>query len=89
MAQNVTDQIEVHQENDNHDGNNGNNVSDGSDGNVVNNAVNFPARAAGAANGTTNFNLRVEQSKIPEFFGSQSKDTISAMDFIWGLEDLA
>jgi hypothetical protein len=39
--------------------------------------------------GTTNFNLRVEQNKIPEFFGSKSKDTISAADFIRQLEDLA
>jgi len=45
--------------------------------------------AAGGAAGTTNFNLRIEQKKIPEFFGSKSKDTISAMDFIWRLEDLA
>ena len=46
-------------------------------------------RAAGTAagdgtgaNGPTNFNLRVEQNKIPEFFGAKSKDTISAADFI-------
>jgi hypothetical protein len=45
--------------------------------------------AAGGAAGTTNFNLHIEQNKIPEFFGSKSKDTISAMDFIWRLEDLA
>ena len=32
-------------------------------------------------NGPTNFNLRVEQNKIPEFFGAKSKDTISAADF--------
>jgi hypothetical protein len=37
----------------------------------------------------TNFNLRVEQNKIPEFFGAKSKDTISAADFIRRLEDLA
>ncbi len=37
----------------------------------------------------TNFNLRVEQNKIQEFFGLKSKDTISAADFIWRLEDLA
>jgi hypothetical protein len=39
--------------------------------------------------GTTNFNLRVEQNKIPKFFGAKSKDTISASDFIRRLEDLA
>ncbi len=43
----------------------------------------------GGGNGPTNFNLRVEQNKIPEFFGAKSKDTISAADFIRRLEDLA
>ncbi len=47
-----------------------------------------PTGAAGGT-GTTQFNLRVEQSKIPEFFGTKSKDTISSVDFIRGLEDLA
>jgi len=47
------------------------------------------ASAAGSVADTTNFNLRVEQNKIPEFFGTKSKGTISAMDFIWQLEDLA
>jgi hypothetical protein len=41
------------------------------------------------AHGPTSFNLRVEQNKIPEFFSSKSKDTISAADFIRRLEDLA
>jgi hypothetical protein len=51
---------------------------------------NVPAApAAAGANGPTNFNLRVEQNKIPEFFGAKSKDTISAADFIRRLEDLA
>ena len=51
---------------------------------------NIPAApAAAGANGPTNFNLRVEQNKIPEFFGAKSKDTISAADFIRRLEDLA
>ncbi len=45
--------------------------------------INVPAAlAAGGANGPTNFNLRVEQNKIPEFFCAKSKDTISAADFI-------
>jgi Ty3 transposon capsid-like protein len=44
--------------------------------------------AAGGA-GTTSFNLRVKQNKIPEFFGTKSKDTISAVYFIGQLEDLA
>ncbi len=38
--------------------------------------------SAAGGQGMTNFNLRVEQNKIPEFFGSKSKDTISAADFI-------
>jgi hypothetical protein len=38
--------------------------------------------AQGGGNGPTNFNLRLEQNKIPEFFGAKSKDTISAADFI-------
>jgi hypothetical protein len=45
--------------------------------------------ATGGGNGPTNFNLRVEQNKIREFFGAKSKDTISAADFIRRLEDLA
>jgi hypothetical protein len=44
---------------------------------------------ATGGNGPTNFNLRVEQNKIPEFFGTKTKDTISASDFIRRLEDLA
>ncbi len=48
----------------------------------------IPAQGGGG-NGPTNFNLRVEQNKIPEFFGAKSKDTISAADFIQRLEDLA
>jgi hypothetical protein len=49
------------------------------------------ASIGGAAGGpgSPNFNLRVEQNKIPEFFGTKSKDTISAMDFIRQLDDLA
>jgi len=51
--------------------------------------INVPAAPGGGANGPTNFNLRVEQNKILEFFGAKSKDTISAADFIRRLEDLA
>ena len=39
--------------------------------------ANVPAAPGGGPNGPTNFNLRVEQNKIPEFFGAKSKDTIS------------
>ncbi len=42
---------------------------------------NIPAAGAGA-NASASFNLRVEQNKIPEFFGAKSKDTISAADHI-------
>ncbi len=42
-----------------------------------------PTAGGGAgANGPTNFNLRVKQNKIPEFFGAKRKDTISAADFV-------
>ncbi len=51
-------------------------------GNVNHGNINVPAAPGGGANGPTNFNLRVEQNKIPEFFGAKSKDTISAADFI-------
>ncbi len=44
--------------------------------------INVPAAPGGGANGPTNFNLRVEQNKIPEFFNAKSKDTISTADFI-------
>ncbi len=44
--------------------------------------LNVPAAPGGGGNGPTNFNPRVEQNKIPEFFGAKSKDTISAADFI-------
>ena len=39
--------------------------------------------------GTINFNLRVKQNKIPEFFGSKRMDTISAADLISQLKDFA
>jgi hypothetical protein len=45
--------------------------------------------APGGGNGPTNFNLRVEQNKILEFFGAKSKDTISTAGFIRRPEDLA
>jgi hypothetical protein len=57
------------------------NISDGND------TAPWAGQIAGAR--VTNINLRVEQNKIPEFFGLEGKDTISAMDFIRRLEDLA
>jgi hypothetical protein len=81
------DDIQVHQDNNDHDGND-NTVNTGNDQDQ--DAARMAA-ATGAAGGTgtTNFNLRVEQNKIPEFFGTKSKDMISAADFIRQLEDLA
>jgi hypothetical protein len=61
---------------------------DHNDGNDYDNdqqdTTGMAAATGGAAGsrGTTNFNLRVEQNKILEFFRSKSKDTISAADFI-------
>jgi hypothetical protein len=43
-----------------------------------------PGRLRPLAWQVTNFNLRVEQNKILEFFGSKSKDTISAADLTTG-----
>jgi len=85
--------IQIHQDNDNHDDGN---VTAGNVGNIGN-ATDQDGDATGTAaatgpaggTGTTNFNLRVEQNKIPKFFGTKSKDTISAADFIRQLEDLA
>jgi hypothetical protein len=85
-----TDDINLAPENDHDDDNQDNVDLDGHDdgtGDTMAQA-NVPA-APGAGNGPTNFNLQVEQNKIPEFFGAKSKDTISAADFIRQLEDLA
>ncbi len=46
------------------------------------------ARSARNAAGTTKFSFKVEQNKIPEFFGEKGKDTISAMDYITRVDDL-
>ncbi len=78
-----TDNINLAPEND-HDDDNQDNVNlDGQDNGTGDTTAqaNVPA-APGAGNGPTNFNLRVEQNKIPEFFGAKSKDTISTADFI-------
>ncbi len=77
------DDIQVHQDNDDHDDGNAGNA--GNTGNAMDQDQDAAGTAAdtGAAGGTgtTNFNLRVEQNEIPEFFGSKSKDTILAADF--------
>jgi len=75
------DDIPSHQDNDDH--NDGSNDA-GIAGNNQDQDTAGTAAATGAAGGTgtTNFNLRFEQNKILEFFGSKSKDTILAADFI-------
>jgi hypothetical protein len=78
---NVTNQIEIHQEDDH-------NNDDDNTGDTTGQA-NVLTGEASAAGSTTSFNLRVEQNKIPEFFGSKSKVTFSVMDFVRWLEDLA
>jgi hypothetical protein len=86
-----TDDISLAPENDDHDNVNVDiptNDNDTGDTTGQGN-INVPAAPGGGANGPTNFNLRVEQNKIQEFFGAKSKDTISAADFIRRLEDLA
>ncbi len=85
MTTNGGDDINLAPENDHGDDNH-------DDGNIDldrhdNDTGDTTARATatggtGGGNGPTNFNLRVEQNKIPEFFGAKSKDTISAADFI-------
>ena len=69
-----------HNNDDHDDGNVDLNRHDDGTGDTTAQAA-VPAAAAGN-NGPTNFNLRVKQNKIPEFFGAKSKDTISAADFI-------
>jgi hypothetical protein len=60
---------------DDHDDNN-----DDNDGTAMTGRATTGGTTGGS--GPTSFNLRVEQNKIPEFFGAKSKNTISAADFI-------
>ncbi len=57
--------------------------TDQGDQNVV-----VPQPPAGAA-GQTTLAFKVEQSKIPEYFGQKGKDNITAIVFIRKIEDLA
>ncbi len=84
------DDIQVHQDNNDHNGGNDNTVNTGNNTDQDQDAAGMAA-ATGAAGGigTANFNLQTEQNKIPEFFGTKSKDMISAADIIRWLEDLA
>jgi hypothetical protein len=77
--------IEADVHRDVHDG--GNNTTGNDDGTTGTAQAN--TGGASGSTGTTNFNLSIEQNKILEFFGTKSKDTISAADFILRLEDLA
>jgi hypothetical protein len=72
--------IVIHQENDDHDGNNTGDDTMDATSTVVMGSVSTGGAAGGP--GTTNFNLRVKKNKIPEFFGTKSKDTILAVNFI-------
>jgi hypothetical protein len=82
------DDILVHQENDDHVDNDNVDNTDSTDDATVATGGAATGDAAGGL-GMTNFNLQVEQNKIPDFFRMKSKDTILAMDFICRLEDLA
>ena len=85
-----TDNIDIAPENDDFDNAHVDVQTNDDDTGDTTGQGNIPAApAAAGANGPASFNLRVEQNKIPEFFGAKSKDTISAADFIRGLEDLA
>ncbi len=48
-----------------------------------------PPPPAAAAAGQTTLAFKVEQSKIPEYFGQKGKDNITAIVFIRKIEDLA
>ena len=61
-------------------------IEDGDQGDQ--NMVVPPPPAAGAA-GQTTLAFKVEQSKIPEYFGQKGKDNITAIVFIRKIEDLA
>jgi hypothetical protein len=82
------DNINIAQDQD-HDNDDHNIDLDGNDDDTGDATGTATTGGAPGGNGPTNFNLRVEQNKIPEFFGAKSKDTISTADFIRRLEDLA
>jgi hypothetical protein len=63
----------VHQDNDNHYDSNFDAGNTDGDRDATGKAT--ASRAKGGT-GTTNFNLSVKQNKIPEFFGTKSKQTI-------------
>jgi len=59
------------------------------DGNQDQNVVVPQPPAAGGAAAQTTLAFKVEQSKIPEYYGQKGKDNITAIVFIRKIEDLA
>ena len=59
------------------------------DGDQGNQDVVVPQPPAAQAAGQTTLAFKVEQSKIPEYFGQKGKDNITAIVFIRKIEDLA
>ncbi len=59
------------------------------DGDQDTHDVVVPPPPAAAAAGQTTLAFKVEQSKIPEYFGQKGKDNITAIVFIRKIEDLA
>ena len=59
------------------------------DGDQGNQNVVVPQPPAAQAAGQTTLAFKVEQSKIPEYFGQKGKDNITAIVFIRKIEDLA
>jgi hypothetical protein len=84
-------QDDIQVENDGNDGNNGNGDQDvpnpPQDEQVPQIVVPVPAGTPRAPQTTLAF--KVEQSKIPKFFGQKGKDNITAIVFIRMIDDLA
>ncbi len=85
------DEIQVENQGNNDGNNNDNQNVPNPPQNVQNNdqvpQIIIPAGAPRAAQTTLAF--KVEQSKIPEFYGQKGKDNITAMVFIRKIDDLA
>jgi hypothetical protein len=79
------DDIQV--ENDGNDGNDGNQDAPNPPQNMQAPQIVVPAGASGAPQMTLAF--KVEQSKLPKFFGQKGKDNITAIVFIRKIVDLA
>jgi hypothetical protein len=55
---------------------------------IINDIDNVDAADPATAGNFTRFNFKVEQIKIPEFFGKKWEDTILSMDYILHTNDL-